>query len=76
MQTKVVKLDPRDNLIIALTDLHAGEEVALAGESYTLVTDVAAKHKFAARISPLAITFSCTAWWSAKRLCRSSAGKL
>ena len=28
MQTKVVKLDPRDNLIIALTDLHSGEEAS------------------------------------------------
>jgi altronate hydrolase len=49
MQTKVVKLDPRDNLIIALTDLHAGEEVSVSGETYALVTDVPAKHKFAAK---------------------------
>jgi altronate hydrolase len=49
MQTKVVKLDPRDNLIIALTDMHAGEEASVAGETFTLVTDVPAKHKFAAK---------------------------
>jgi altronate hydrolase len=49
MQTKVVKLDPRDNLIIALTDLHAGEEVSVSAETFALVTDVPAKHKFAAK---------------------------
>src|SRR5450755_27685 len=49
MQTKVLQIDSRDNLIIALSDLCAGEETIVSGEKYILVTDVPAKHKFAAK---------------------------
>ncbi len=42
----VLRLDPRDNVLIALRDLHEGERVELASEQYTLATDVPAKHKF------------------------------
>jgi altronate hydrolase len=49
MQTKVIKLDPRDNIWIALTNLSKGEVASVSGESCTLVTDVSAKHKFAAK---------------------------
>src|SRR5579863_9210801 len=49
IQTKVLQLDSRDNLIIALSDLRAGEEAIVSGEKYALVTDVPAKHKFAAK---------------------------
>src|SRR5579863_6981027 len=49
IQTKVLQLDSRDNLIIALSDLRAGEEAIVSGEKYILVTDVPAKHKFAAK---------------------------
>jgi altronate hydrolase len=45
-QRRALKLDPRDNVIVALTDLRKGESVALNGESYSLVSDVPAKHKF------------------------------
>jgi altronate hydrolase len=44
---KLLKLDPRDNVLIALTDLRRGDELSYAGEAFRLVTDVAAKHKFA-----------------------------
>ena len=47
IQNRVLKLDRRDNVLIALSDLHAGEEVHLGNESYVLATNVAAKHKFA-----------------------------
>ena len=46
-QNRILKLDRRDNLIIALTDLRIGEEVNLGNETYTIVTDIPAKHKFA-----------------------------
>ena len=46
-QSRILKLDRRDNVMIALTDLRAGEDVSLASESHKVVTDVLAKHKFA-----------------------------
>jgi altronate hydrolase len=48
-QTKVLQLDSRDNLIIALSDLRAGEEAVVSSEKYVLTTEVPAKHKFAAK---------------------------
>jgi len=47
MQATVLQLDPRDNVLIALTDLSAGQTVPFAGQAYTLATPVPAKHKFA-----------------------------
>lgn len=47
VQKRILKLDRRDNVMIALTDLRADEEVNLGSESYRTVTDVPAKHKFA-----------------------------
>jgi len=44
---KVLQLDPRDNVLIALTDLKEGEQVQFNGTSYSLVSSVPAKHKFA-----------------------------
>lgn len=49
MPSKVLQLDPRDNVLIALNDFHAGDCVQFDGHTYTLATDVAAKHKFATR---------------------------
>lgn len=43
----VLKLDPRDNVLIALSDLRKGQQVAFNGATYVLATDVPAKHKFA-----------------------------
>ena len=45
MQT-VLQLDPRDNVLIALTDLKEGEHVQFKGTSYSLLSSVPAKHKF------------------------------
>ena len=42
-----VKLSPKDNVLVALSDLQKGETIAYSGSSYTLATDVPAKHKFA-----------------------------
>src|SRR6201996_4994990 len=46
---KILKIDPRDNVIVALTPLTTGETVTLAGETYTLKADIPAKQKFAIR---------------------------
>jgi altronate hydrolase len=46
MENKVLQLDSRDNVLIALADLRQGEQVEFSGKSYNLVTNVAAKHKF------------------------------
>jgi altronate hydrolase len=49
MHRNVLRIDPRDNVLVALTDLRRGETVAFAEQSYTIATDVPAKHKFATR---------------------------
>jgi altronate hydrolase len=48
MPNKVLKLDSRDNVLIALTDLRKGEEIPFDSQIHTLESDVPAKHKFAA----------------------------
>ena len=47
MQKQVLQLDPRDNVLIALTDLKQGQTVEHAGNAYSLVSSIPAKHKFA-----------------------------
>src|SRR2546421_586385 len=47
MQNRVLKLDSKDNVLIALTDLRRGEQVSFNSQPYTLESDVPAKHKFA-----------------------------
>jgi altronate hydrolase len=53
MPLNVLQLDPRDNVLIALNDLKAGERIEFGSETHTLVKSVPAKHKFATR--PLGI---------------------
>ena len=48
MQKKVLKVNPKDNVIVALLDLAAGDSVHLDGADYTILKDIKAKHKFAA----------------------------
>src|SRR5437870_1784384 len=47
MQNKVLKLDSKDNVLIALADLRRGEQISFNSQCYTLESDVPAKHKFA-----------------------------
>lgn len=47
MKNRVLQLDPRDNVLIALSNLSKGETVTFGGQSYVLGSDVRAKHKFA-----------------------------
>ncbi len=49
MSRTVLQLDSRDNVLIALTDLKAGERIEFAGQTCSLVKNVPAKHKFAIR---------------------------
>ncbi len=45
-QSRVLRLDPRDNVLVALTELRRGERVSFLGKDYVLLADVPAKHKF------------------------------
>jgi altronate hydrolase len=49
---QVLQLDPRDNVLIALTDLKEGGAVEFGGETFSLPAGVPAKHKFATRNLP------------------------
>jgi altronate hydrolase len=47
MKQRIMQIDGRDNVLVALCDLRRGEEVTLESQTYVLETDVPAKHKFA-----------------------------
>ncbi|MGH9504201.1 MAG: UxaA family hydrolase [Terriglobales bacterium] len=47
MANRILQLDSRDNVLIALTDLKQGEQIEFSGKNYPLVSSVPAKHKFA-----------------------------
>src|SRR5215470_10038399 len=47
MGTRVLQLNAKDNVLVALSDLRQGEEIAFGGRTYKLKTEVPAKHKFA-----------------------------
>jgi len=49
MNPKVLQLNPRDNVLVALQNLSSGESLSCGAVSYTLGSPVSAKHKFAAR---------------------------
>ena len=44
--SRVLRLDPRDNVLVALTDLRKDERISFQGKDYILSSDVPAKHKF------------------------------
>jgi altronate hydrolase len=46
MKSAVLQLDPTDNVLVALQNLHQGERINFADQTYVLATDVQAKHKF------------------------------
>lgn len=46
MKQQVLKVHPKDNVLVALTHLKAGQIVGYRGANYQLVDDVDAKHKF------------------------------
>jgi altronate hydrolase len=46
MKQIVLKVNPNDNVLVALTNLKAGQTVDYQGQSYILLNDIDAKHKF------------------------------
>jgi altronate hydrolase len=49
MQNSVLKIDARDNVLVALTDLRTGDRIEFSDHVYILASNVPAKHKFAAQ---------------------------
>jgi altronate hydrolase len=49
MNHQVLHLHPRDNVLVALQNLSQGESLFFGQSSYTLASNVAAKHKFVIR---------------------------
>jgi len=47
VNSRVLQIDSRDNVLVALRNLSRGETVKHAGKEYALISDVPAKHKFA-----------------------------
>ena len=52
MNAKVLMLDSRDNVLIALEDLAPDERVAFGSQTYTVATRIPAKHKFVTQDLP------------------------
>ncbi|WP_298301313.1 UxaA family hydrolase [Hydrotalea sp.] len=46
MKNSVIKIHPKDNVIVALRNLQSGETVHFQEEAYTVTEDIPAKHKF------------------------------
>ena len=46
MKHKVLKVNPKDNVIVALADLVKGETISFEEEEYVLQDNISAKHKF------------------------------
>ncbi len=46
MKRNILKVHPKDNVVVALQDLAKGQQVELNGVTYTVVEDIPAKHKF------------------------------
>ena len=46
MNSRVLQLDPRDNVLVALTNLKQGDVVDSSGKSYRILSNIPAKHKF------------------------------
>lgn len=46
MKHRVIRINKKDNVLVALADLAKGETIHFEGEDYVLQEDIAAKHKF------------------------------
>jgi altronate hydrolase len=46
MKQRVLQIHPKDNVLVALTNLKKGETILHNGNSYVLQNDIGAKHKF------------------------------
>jgi altronate hydrolase len=45
MQNRLLQIHPKDNVLVALTDLKIGENITWQGITFPLVNDIPAKHK-------------------------------
>ena len=45
-QQKVLRIHPKDNVLVALINLKNGDTIDFENKSYVLNQDIAAKHKF------------------------------
>jgi altronate hydrolase len=53
--SRILRLNAKDNVAVALSDLRIGEQIDFGGRNFVLKTDVPAKHKFAMEpIAPVA----------------------
>ena len=50
---KTIQLDPRDNVLVALTDLSVGESIANSASSFNVTSAIPAKHKLATQDFPV-----------------------
>jgi len=46
MKQLILKIHPNDNVLVALSDLKAGQTICYQDKTYTLLHDIDAKHKF------------------------------
>ncbi len=46
MASRILKIHPKDNVLVALQDLAKGEQIEFEQQEYVLQDDIAAKHKF------------------------------
>src|SRR5580700_6158490 len=46
---KILRIDPKDNVLVALTQLPAGEPITFGGEQFVPLSEIPAKQKFAIR---------------------------
>ena len=46
---KILRVDPKDNVLVALTQLPAGEAITFDGEQYVPPSEIPPKQKFAMR---------------------------
>ena len=47
MENKLIKVNPSDNVLVALADIKSGEIHKFNGNDFVAITDVNAKHKMA-----------------------------
>jgi len=52
IKRRILQVHPNDNVLVALQDLAKGETLEFNGQSYTLLEDVPAKHKFTTQFVP------------------------
>jgi altronate hydrolase len=50
---RILKIHPSDNVLVALTDLRAGDKIIYLGKEITILEDIPSKHKVADRDIPV-----------------------